>query len=250
MFKGDLINTITATQILGVSRPTFDKYRSEFKLSTFRVGRTLFFSKLEILEQVYTKTFPLVEKVEFCFDKKNDFDQLKIDDTSYDLRRISLMDGHGAIVFLCHLVSRVRMENCSIHLIFDETNTMLKSFNFFGPIRMHLNSKIFWNDSRLEKLTGPDLSELIKLPITKLGFVGAQLKITDDLTAQLLRQGYSEDICSYVGWAIGELSDNASTHAGVYPCFIQLTQFCEDNNFLLFTIGDVGKGIPASLPYK
>lgn len=247
MFKGDLINTITAMQILGVSRPTFDRYRSEFSLSKFRIGRTLFFSKLEVLERVYTKTFPIVEKIEFCFGRKLDFNLLKIDDTSYDLRKISLMDGHGAIAFICHLESRIRIENCYLHLVFDENNALLKSFNFFGAIRSYLNSKIFWNDLRLVQLTEPNFSQWMKLPITKLGFVGAQEKITNDLTAQLARQGYSEDVCGYIGWAMGELSDNASTHAGVHPCFVQMTQLGDDRKFLLFTIGDTGKGIPTSL---
>jgi hypothetical protein len=187
------------------------------------------------------------EKYDFCFGSILDFEKLKIDNFSYDLRRIGLMDGHGAITFICYLVSRIREEDCYIHLIFDNSIKLIKLFNFFGAIKQYLNSKIFWDDESLESINTFNTAEWIKLPITKLGFVGAQTKVTDNLTTQLGLQGYSEDVCAYIGWAMGELSDNASTHAGVHPCFLQCTQINADSKFLLFTIGDVGIGISNSL---
>ncbi len=247
MFKGDLINTKAATQLLGISRPTFDRYRKEVDLKKFQIGKTLFFSKLEILEKLYSHIFPLSEKFEYHFAGQLNFELLKIDETSYDLRRISAIDGHATIVFICHLITRITEYNCYIHLLFNETNAVLKSLNFFGALRVHLNSKIFWNDTLLEKLNYFHMPQMIKLPITKLGYVGAQLQFVDNLTAQLARQGHSEEVCSYIGWAMGELSDNASTHAGAHPCFMQVTQFGDNQKFLLFTIGDVGKGIAQSL---
>src|SRR5690606_32717045 len=109
------------------------------------------------------------------------------------------------------------------------------------------NSRIFWDEEAFNSIPSHTYSELIKLPITRLGVVGAQNKIVDDLILNLSRQGYSEDICAYIGWAMGELTDNATTHAKVHPCFVYFEQYGKDQRFLQFTIGDIGVGIPASL---
>lgn len=247
MFAGDLISIKDALSILDISRPTFDKVRKEFQLKEFRIGKFTKFSKLEILQKVVTARVPLGEKFSFCFGYEFSFQALKIDSTTYDLRRIELIDGHGAISLISQIVSKAKLDNSYVHIIFDESITWLRYFNFFGALKTYYNSKIFWDDEYLKQIPHLDFSHWIKLPITKLGFVGAQTKITDDLTIQLAKQGYSDDVCSYIGWAMGELCDNASTHAGTHPCFVQFTQLGKDNNYLLFTIGDVGIGIPNSL---
>jgi hypothetical protein len=247
MYIGDLIGLQEALTILRVSRPTFDKIRKEYQLKEFKVGRFTKFSKTELLQRVVVKRFPLGEKFQFCFGYPFNFESLKLDENSYDLRKIDLMDGHAAISFICHIVSRVKNDHSYIHLIIDDSASWLKFFNFFGALKQLHNSKVFWDDDYLSKIPAVNFSEWIKLPVTRLGFVGAQTKIADDLTIQLAKQGYSDEVCSYIGWAMGELCDNASTHAGVHPCFVQFTQLGKDKKFLLFTIGDVGIGIPRSL---
>lgn len=247
MYIGDLIGIKEASGLVGVSRPTFDKLRIEVNLREFKVGRFKKFSKLELLQKYFVDKVPMGSKFQFCFGYDIDFDVLKIDNFSYDLRRIELIDGHCAIAFICHLVSRIKQNGCYIHLIFDNSATWLKYFNFFGSLKQFLNSKIFWDEILLNEVPEVNLSAWIKLPITKLGFVGAQTRITDDLTVQLKLQGYSDDVCAYIGWAMGELCDNSATHAGVHPCFVQFTQLGDDRKYLLFTIGDVGVGIPNSL---
>jgi len=119
--------------------------------------------------------------------------------------------------------------------------------NFFGELKRYFNSQIFLDQEALTAIPDITYKSIIKLPIRRLGIVGTQVKIVDDLTVGLNRQGYSQDICSYIGWAIGELADNAATHSKSHPSFVYFEQFGEDRHFLQFTIGDTGIGIPESL---
>lgn len=247
MYQGDLLTSAEACGLLKISRPTLGKYKEIYNLSQFRIRKMVKYSKTQILQRVYTTLNPLNQKVDFGIHTINVFESLKIDADIYDLRRIGSIDGHGAISLVCHLMSEVKKENKYIHLIIDETNFFLKAMNFFGVLRQHLHSRIFWDEDSFDRTTNFKYDGIIKLPITRLGVVGSHTRIMDDLTANLFRQGYSQDICAYIGWAMGELADNSSTHAQVHPCFVYFEQYGHDNRFLQFTIGDIGVGIPNSL---
>lgn len=247
MYLGDLISTENACDLLSISRPTLTKYRKAIGLAQFKIKKQIKYSKIELLQKLYTSLNPLTEKVDFGIHTTSGFDSLKIESDSYDLRKIGSIDGHGAISLICYLMSEVKRENKYIHLVIDESLHFLKSMNFFGALKQHLNSRIFWDEKTFELIQDLKYANIIKLPITRLGVVGSHSRITDDLTLNLYKQGYSQDICSYIGWAVGELADNASTHAQIHPSFVYFEQYGEDNRFLQFTIGDIGVGIPSSL---
>jgi len=244
-YIGDLIGVSEACELLSISRTTLFQYRRKYAISSIKVRRTLKFSKVEALQKLYTRLNPPPGKVAFTIYSDSNIESLKLDDSSYDLRMIDVIDGHGAISLVCHLISEMN-KGKNIHLLFDSTNIFLKSMGFFSALRMYLNKKIFWDDHLYESISIINYG-CIKLPIRKLGIVGAHTKLTDDLTVSLSAQGYSNDICSYIGWAMGELADNSATHAKTHPSFTYFEQFGEDKRFLQLTIGDTGIGIAESL---
>ena len=245
MYKGDLIDSEKACELLGVSRPTFNKLREQYEIESYRIKRFVKFSKNEILSKIYVNFYPIEERFSLNIFEYPEVDELKVDEFTYDLRLVNFPDGHGAVSLLCHLLNEIE-KGCYIHLLIDENCSFLKAMNFFGELSRHLNSKIFWNESLLNSLSSTPLS-MIKLPIKRLGIVGSQQIIVDDLTLSLHRQGHSIEVCSYIGWALGELADNSATHAKKYPAFIYFEQFGDDSRFLQLTIGDIGIGIPTSL---
>ena len=246
MYRGDLINTQEACDLLDISKPTLSSYRKKYNVSHVKIKREVKFSKTEILTKLYKILNPLGEKVGFSIFAGHEFDVLKIDDTTYDLRKINSIDGHGAISLICHLVTEMN-NGCFIHLFIDKTNTFLKAMNFFGELKRYLNSKVFWDEEIFTSIGNFSYDGLIKLPVRRLGVVGAHSTVADDLIISLSEQGYSRDICSYIGWAIGELADNSATHAKIHPSFIYFEQFGDDRRYLQLTIGDTGVGIPDSL---
>ncbi|MCK5883168.1 MAG: sensor histidine kinase, partial [Bacteriovoracaceae bacterium] len=246
MRHGDLINLDQCCQILDISRATLTSYRKKYEVSSFKIKQTVFIPKLELLNKIYTIITPLPPKVALMMDGADDFEQIKIDATTYDLRRLDIVDGHGAISLLSHLLSEIR-SGSYLHLIIGRDNSFLKAMNLFGELKRHHNSNIFWDEEIFNSIPIVPYSNLIKLPITRVGVVGGQNRFVDDLSIQLSRQGYSIDVCSYIGWAIGELADNSATHAKTHPCFIYFEQFGDDQKYLQLTIGDTGIGIPESL---
>jgi hypothetical protein len=247
LFQGDLIGAEEACSLLRLSRPTFKKYRDQLGITGYRIRSRISFSKTEILQKIYTQLSPLEQKLHFAVFSHNHFEALRVSESIYDLRKIDLIDGHGAISLVCHLMSEIKKEGKYVHLICDDSNIFLKAMNFFGVLKQHFNSRIFWDESIIDSIPGRNFSPMLKLPITRLGVVGSHNTLTDDLISSLSHQGYSRDICSYIGWAIGELTDNATTHAKAHPCFVYLEQYGDDRRFLQFTIGDIGIGIPTSL---
>ena len=246
MYLGDLITVSEACDLLNISRTTLSIYRKKYSVSNIKIKREVKFSKTEILYKLYSKLNLPGQKVNLSLHTNTEFEAFRIDDTSYDLRKIEAPDGHGAISLLCHLVSEIN-KGKNIHLLINESNSFLKSMNFFGELKRHLNSNVFWNEDVFNNMANINHESIIKLPIRRLGVVGAQTSIVDDLTVGLKKQGYSNDICSYIGWAMGELADTSETHSKIHPSFVYFEQFGEDKRFLQFTIGDAGVGIPESL---
>lgn len=246
MYLGDIVTLDEAKNLLEVSITTLRKYRVDYQLSEYRIKNKLYLSKTEVLFKVYRNLFPVPKNISLSIFNNSNFDSLKIDEKTYDLRRVDNPDGHGAISLICHIISRINNDEY-IHVLFNDRNVFLKKMNFFGVLTQHLNSSIFWDEAALNMV--PDMaSDFIKLPIRRVGVVGSLNSIADDLTLSLYSQGYSTDICAYIGWAIGELADNAATHAKVFPCYAYFEQLSGKNRkFLQFTIGDVGVGIPTSL---
>lgn len=247
MYFGDLIDIDESCRLLGISRATLTIYRKKYSPSSFRIKRSVYLSKTDLLYKIFAVINPLSTMVSLTINQSASFDEFRIDATTYDLRRVNIPDGHGAISLLAHLLDELRSGKY-LHLLIDEKNTFLKAMNFFGELkRYRADNKIFWDDDIYESIKDIDYNSLIRLPIKRIGYVGAQSSFVDDLILQLARQGYSHDICSYIGWALGELADNSATHAKSHPCFVYFEQFGESKSYLQLTIGDIGVGIPSSL---
>jgi len=91
-------------------------------------------------------------------------------------------------------------------------------------------------------LTNPE----IITPLHLIGYRGGEKSLLDEIYARLKNQGFSEDLCASLGWTLGELADNATTHAGG-PCYFILSSLVGPCKFLTLTIGDTGVGIPVTL---
>ena len=53
MVTGDFITIQGACKLLGVSRPTFNKYRKKYELKSTEIYGRLRFSKLELIEGLF-----------------------------------------------------------------------------------------------------------------------------------------------------------------------------------------------------
>ena len=126
MYSGDTITLKEACDLLNISLPTFRKYRKEYSISQIKIQRDVKLSKIEILNKLFVLLNPTEAKVDLSIHSKSTLEDLKIDDTTYDLRKIESIDGHGAISLLCHFVSEMNFGK-SIHLLIDETNSFLKA---------------------------------------------------------------------------------------------------------------------------
>lgn len=247
MYIGDLLDIEQCCTLLGVSKATLAVYRKKYGLAHFKVKRSVYLSKTEVLYKLYATVYPLPATISLTLSHPVPFDRLKLDETTYDLRKLRAPDGYGALSLLAHLLSELHAGKF-IHLLLDQNGDFLKAMNFFGELkRYRLENKLFWDDATFDSIQPLDETSVIKFPIKRIGFVGAQMSFAEDLILQLERQGYSRDICSYIGWALGELADNSATHAKSHPCFVYIEQYGDQKSYLQLTIGDIGVGIPYSL---
>ena len=241
----DLISLNEACALLAVSRPTFNKYRRSMKFRETTIGRSIFFSRLELIQKVLVpeKATP---GASYLIVDKCDIDELEVAPDVFDLRGVVSIDEFGAMSLLCLLKRRLK-HGSSVAVLVNNSNggRYLKSIGFFQELRRGA-PHLLVNDANIKEAPLPPESIL---PLQMLGYRGAEKKILDHLYDALQKQGFSENICSRLGWTIGELADNAHTHAGG-PCFITIVSRPAGPNepkFLCISIGDIGDGISETL---
>ena len=235
-------------KLLNISRPTLNSYREKYDISHVVIKGRILFNKLEILEKLYYKNE--IVKPELVFTVNNDFNVQKIEiaQNVFDIRQIKTIDPFGAFCLLCCLMGRVRRQEY-IYLLIERNSASfyLQSINFFRELTRAHSEYVHYNTSILEDVY-IDSSETI-MPLHLIGYRGGEKRILEDVYTNLKKQGFSDNLCSSLGWILGEIADNTATHAGGVPCYFMLSSAIGPSplKFLILTTGDVGKGIPATV---
>jgi len=243
----DWITLSEACELLRVSRPTFDKLRVKHKFRERQRGRPLYFSRLELIRKVLIPE-EVIGRSSNLIHKSHDIDDLEVAANVFDLRGVANVDEYGAMALLCLLRRRLRdPERIVVVLVSDSTSCKyLKAIGFFDELKRG-GSHFFVNDDDIKGETPLPPENILRLQT--LGYRGAEKVILDHLYDGLQKQGFSENLCSRLGWTLGELADNAHTHAGG-PCFITIVSRPAKPNspkFLCMSVGDIGPGIPETL---
>jgi hypothetical protein len=239
-----------ACEFLRISRPTFDAYRRKYRLTQARVAGKIQFSKIEIIERIILLEGQNQELHSLTIFADFNIQMILPFPGIYDLRRIRDIDAYGVMALLCAIKGHLKQDtNNTVHLLADGSSccSYLEAIGFFTEAERSHKGRVFCNYEVLKKR--PQTRATVILPLHLVGYRGAEKKILDELYGPLLKQGFSEDYCGYIGWAIGELCDNAHTHSEG-PCYLIIESLLSESTatrYLAIAVGDTGIGIPASL---
>ena len=246
----DKISIKAACELLGISRPTLNNYRKKYHLAEFRLGGMIHFSKTEIIEKIILLASVVQRDVSLTLLSDSKIRDLLPLQGVYDLRRIKGIDAYGVMALLCSIKSHLKeSEANSVSLLLDRSPfcSYLDSIGFFAEVERAHSGRISCNYSALQKRAMTRTAIIV--PLHLIGYRGAEKKILDEIYDPLLKQGFSEAYCGYIGWIIGELCDNAHTHSEG-PCYLiieGLESPSTATRYLSIAVGDIGIGIPDSL---
>ncbi len=232
-------------KLLTISRPTLNSYREKYDIRSIKVKGRVFFKKVDILKRLYLPVRPEKQKAELTVLSDFAVEDIEVAPGVFDIRYIGVLDPFGAICLLCYLRNRIdRKEHIYILMGRDSASFSLHGMNFFGELTRVGSEYVHYDEDVLSdvSLTNPE----IITPLHLIGYRGGEKSLLDEIYAQLKKQGFSEDLCASLGWTLGELADNATTHAGG-PCYFALSSVVGPCKFLTLTIGDTGAGIPVTL---
>lgn len=238
----DLISVSEAALFMGVSRPTFNMRRKEHKFEEITEGAKTLIKKSALLA-LYAKEHHRSPCFNITLFDEASIKELLIDQNTFDLRLINLIDGYGIITLITTAVSLLEGGGSLYFLVVDVTAIrMLKAAGFFSELKRRFSNNVFYN---------MDLANIQDIPkpflaLHYLAYKGQERKMLEDLVPLLMKQNFTDDVVGYLGWITGELADNALTHAQG-PCYVLISQFNAKNNYLELAIGDTGKGIAGSL---
>ncbi len=231
-----------------VSRPTLNAYRAKKKLRETRFRGRVQISKTDIIKKVVLLE-PTDPRSLTILDNSG-FESVHPVTGVFDLRNISAIDSYGLMTVLCTIKCHLKKnENNRVHLILDGSIgcSHLDSIGFFTEVVRSHSNRVFANYNDIIKR--PQTRATVILPLHLIGYRGAEKKILEELYDPLQRQGFSQAYCGHIGWVIGELCDNAHTHANG-PCYLVIEALESDTTqtrFLSIAVGDTGIGIPESL---
>lgn len=244
-----LITIADACDLLGVSRPTLNGYRSKHRIREVRhKGRTLLY-KIDLINKVMLPN-PIEANLDFTLFGEFDFREIEPITGVFDLRKFSKIDTYGVVTLLCSIKNFLKNNlQETAYLIVDDSQgcSYLDSIEFFNVVLKGSDERVVINNNDLVKRNV--LRSTIILPLYLVGYRGAEKKLLEPLYDQLMIQGFSEEYVGYIGWLIGELCDNAHTHSG-NACFFVIEAINEgstNTRFLSISLGDVGIGIQESL---
>lgn len=234
-----------ACRLLNISRPTLNKYRRKFDLKeTIHKGEVRI-DKLDVLQKIFFPFSDAEARLSFLASVEFRVEECEVAADVFDIRLIREIDSFGAICLLCCLKSRMK-DGRVIYLLTGKNavSMYLRDIRFFREAaRMDAAHIEFAGEPTGESDSQP--GDII-LPLHLLGYKGGEKGILSELYDKLRMQGFSEDLCASLGWTLGELADNAATHAqGV--CYFMLSSRIDAQKLLTLTIGDAGIGIPSSL---
>ncbi|MCM0604917.1 MAG: helix-turn-helix domain-containing protein [Xanthomonadaceae bacterium] len=246
----DLITISEACRLLGVSRPTLDSYRKKYNLQTSKFGGKIRLSKTEVIKKILLSQNETPERYTLSIFGGSYIRQIEPIPGVYDLRKIKGIDAFGVMALLCSIKAYLNHNELNeVHLLLDGSPfcSYLESIGFFAEVERSHRDRVSCDYSLLKKI--PQTRVAVILPLHLIGYRGAEKKILNELYDPLLKQGFSESCCGYIGWIVGELCDNAHTHSEG-PCYLiveALQKSSTETRYLSIAIGDTGIGIPVSL---
>jgi hypothetical protein len=231
--------------LLKISRPTLDSYRKKYGIENITLKGKVYFKKTDIFEQLSFVMVGVMPELDLTVLNDVAVEQLEVAPGVFDLRLIRSIDAFGSICLMCCLKSWIA-ERKHVYLLTGKSSACfyLKGINFFQELKRVNGEYLHYNSEILRDVSSGN-PEII-LPLHLIGYKGGEKSILDGIYASLRLQGYSEDMCSSLGWTLGELADNATTHANG-PCYFMLSSLVGPRKFLTLTIGDIGLGIPFTL---
>ncbi len=243
--NGEYFTIDEACGLLAVSRPTLDAYRERHDIDSVKVKGRVLLKKVDVLKLLHLPLQPDQPKTDLTVLSDFAVEAVEVAPGVFDIRRIGVIDPFGAICLLCYLRNRIdQKQHVYILAGRDSASFSLHGMNFFTELTRVGSEYVHYDEHILEdvSLTHPE----IITPLHLIGYRGGEKGLLDDIYARLRIQGFSEDLCASLGWTLGELADNATTHAGG-PCYFALSSMVGPYKFLTLTIGDTGAGIPRTL---
>jgi hypothetical protein len=247
----DLLTIQQSCDLLKVSRPTFARVRKDFALTEFKIGKRIRFSKREIQEKVSGQPslgFELRQPKKNALSHNNfQLEEIWNENEAINLDDLGLIDAFTASSLLCLILARVQKgQTVEIYATTTEKASYLARLDFFNQVK-RIGKNLVRVDAKLLEAPSHIHPEII-LPISAVGFKGAERRYTSEIKSILKTHGFSEDIGHYIGWTLGELADNAHTHSNAHGmCFISIERLTGRQNFLQINIVDCGEGIPNTL---
>lgn len=239
---GDLLSLSEAAEFLGISRPTFNARRAEYKFSEIIEGNKTLVRKSDLLN-LYIKEHHQSQYLNLVITDDDLILKILVDGNTLDLRLINIIDGYGIITLITTAVSILEAGE-SLYILLADISAVriLKAAGFFAELKRRFENRVFYNEdiTNIKDIAKPFLA------LHYLAYRGQERKMLEDMVPLLMKQNFSDDIVGYLGWITGELADNSLTHAKG-PCYVLIGQFNDRNNFLEMAIGDTGKGIHGSL---
>ena len=246
--SGEYLTINEVCQLLDISRPTLDSYRRKSGIEETKIKGRILFRKLDVVEQFCFPERSVKPESELLLLTDSAVEDLEVAPGIFDFRRIKRIDTFGAICLLCCLRGRTRSKTHIYLLVgLNSASFYLKSIHFFQELMRVDGEYVHYDPDVLRDVEAGD-SRII-VPLHLVGYKGGEKGILPDIYASLRNQGFSEDLCSSLGWTLGELADNATTHANG-PCYFMLSSLVAPYKFLTLTIGDIGVGIPVTIKKK
>jgi hypothetical protein len=252
LMNENLLNTQAACEFLGVSRPTLNTYKEAYGITFQKKGKEHLFKKNELIAKVLSLSPPRGPTLDLVMTAESSrVAALKLDPYTYDLRQLNLIDGYGMFALMADMYESLQV-GCEVNLILDSEFSCryLCEAKFFTEIRRQFPKNIYLNQEPEKLILTPNVDSF--LPLTKVGFKNAeQAPLETDVVPILKNQGFSETIAGYIFWIVGELMDNAHTHAQAKGnCYIAIHRFGADRKYLQIDVCDIGVGIPTTLKTK
>lgn len=249
----DLLSIDEVCKLLEISRPTFARIRRDQELNEYKIGQRTRFSKNEIINKILNPVKdapPETQKIIDLLSINTNYtlEEIFIENSKINIDLIGLIDAFSLTSLMFFILHKIK-SGTTIHL---DSETFLKAgylnrVGFFSQLVPRGKEKLIINP-RFYAESGAFYPEII-LPISHVGFKGAERRYTEDLKKILKTQGFSEDIGHYIGWTLGELADNAHTHSNANGnCFISIERLTgQKSSFLEINILDMGEGIHTTL---
>ncbi|MBI2604976.1 MAG: ATP-binding protein [Deltaproteobacteria bacterium] len=209
------------------------------------MGRAVLFDKIDFLKKAYApEKFPK-DVLNFTMLECGFISEVTIDENTLDLRCIGNIDGFGIIELFSHAI-HVLDKNGAMNLINSSSNVDKALFEagFFTELVRKYPGKVFFT----QNVTGSGGEVEALIPITYVGYKGAERIALENAIGRMRDFSYHEDLLGAFSWMIGELADNAHTHSKG-PCHILVTSERDEfqRRVLKICVTDKGAGIPFTL---